>query len=117
MSKESTLLLSAEKSAAFVSEKAQGSGYHLQNDNLHTFQIRFSNWQGELKLQGTLELYPNDTSDWFTLKDTNGNNIVFNQDSSDYDDAYVVNSEGKFVWIRAVGSVISGEIAEIRYIY
>jgi hypothetical protein len=117
MSKESTLLLSTERSQTFVSEKTKGSGYHNQNDNLHTFQIKFSNWQGELKLQGTLELYPNNSSDWFTLKDTNGDHILFNQDSSDYDDTYTVNSEGRFVWIRAVGTTISGEIAEIRYIY
>lgn len=117
MSKESTSLLSTTTVGPIVSEKQKGSGYHEQNDNLHTFVITFVNWQGELSLQGTLALYPNDSSDWFQLRDLDNNPLIFGLDSSDWNDTYTANSEGKFVWIRAVGRVDSGEITEIRYIY
>ena len=117
MSKESTRLLLSATAGSFISEKQKGSGYHQHQDNLHTFVVSFKSWQGELTLQATLALYPNDTTDWFTIKDLDNNKAVFDQDSSDWDDSYTVNSEGKFVWIRAVGRVDQGEIAEIRYIY
>jgi hypothetical protein len=117
MPNKSDKLLDFQGTGSFIGEKKKGSGYHLQDDNLHTFILVFKNWQGYLELQGTLSLYPNDIKDWFTLKDQNGDKIIFDRDSSDYDDVYTANSEGKFVWLRAIGTVDSGEISQIRYIY
>jgi hypothetical protein len=48
-----------------------------------------------LNYKGTLALYPNDSRDWFPLKDQAGEKIIFDRDSSDYDDLYTANSEGK----------------------
>jgi hypothetical protein len=117
MPNKSTRLLNSQGIGPFVGSKQKGSGYHLQDDNLHTFVLVFKDWQGYLEIQGTLALYPDDSRDWFPLKNQAGEKIIFNQDSTDYDDIYTVNSEGKFVWLRAVGTVDSGEISEIRYIY
>lgn len=120
MSTESYLLLSQfSESGEFASNKSKGSGYHKQYDNLHTFTITLTNFQGEVRIQGTLSLYPNDDSDWFSLKDLENNSIIFG-DGSSVDQStttHSVNSRGNFVWLRAVGSVSSGEITEIRYIY
>jgi hypothetical protein len=85
---------------------------------VHTFGIFFKNWSGELKIQGSLELYPsNDDTDWVTLKDVSNNLIVFGDGSSDYDDNYSATAIGRFVWVRAVGITTDGEITQIRYNY
>ena len=117
MSTESITLLSLTSTVGpFTGSKQKGAGYHKYNDGIHTFVVSFSNWSGELKLQGTLELYPGD-SDWVDLKDLTNTTIIFGDGSTDYDDSYTVNSKGKFVWVRAVGTVTTGEITEIRYNY
>jgi hypothetical protein len=117
-SKIHNLSLPAGTTGEFVTNKEKGAGYHFQNDNLHTFTITFSNWTGELKFQGTLQLYPTtDNTDWVFLKDSNDNDIIIGDGSTDYDSSVIMNSEGKFVWIRAVGRTDSGEITEIRYVY
>ncbi len=118
MSTESYILLSNINTVGvFTGQKAKASGYHRKNDNLHTFVASFANWSGEVKLQATLKLYPNDTSDWFDLKDTNDAIIVIGDGSTDYDQSVSVNARGNFVWVRAVGTVTAGEITEIRYNY
>lgn len=117
-SKIHTLNVPPGTSGTFVTDKSEGSGYHYQNDNLHTFTVSFQNWTGELKLQGTLQLYPTtDNTDWVYLKDSNDNEIIIGDSSTDYDSSIIVNSEGKFVWIRAIGRTDTGEITEIRYVY
>ncbi len=117
MSIETTVLLSKTDSVgAFKSSKEKGAGYHKYNNGVHTFNISFKNWSGELTIQGTLELHPSsDNTDWVTLQDLDGNPLVFGDLSSDYDDNYSVTSVGKFVWVRAVGTNTAGEITEIRY--
>lgn len=118
MSTESYVLLPQTTIVGdFTGEKAAGAGYHRKADNLHTFTAAFANWSGELRLQGTLKLYPNDTSDWFDLKNANDDVIVIGDGSTDYDQPLSVNSAGNFVWVRAAGTTTSGEITEIRYNY
>ena len=116
MSQENYLLLSNQNSLGdFISEKSKASGYHNRFDNLHTFTISFSNWSGQLKLQGTLRLYPNDSTDWVDLKDTDLNTIFFEE--SNINQSVSVNSSGNFLWLRAIGRTDSGSISEIRYFY
>jgi hypothetical protein len=120
MSYESIILLSnLSAEGEFLTEKSPGSGYHRQYDNLHTFFISLNSFQGEIKFQGTLNLYPNDNNDWFDIKDLDENIISIGDNSSiSFDNSsYSFNSRGNFVWIRAVGSLSSGEISEIRYNY
>jgi hypothetical protein len=114
MSKEITILLeNASATGKFISKKQPGTGYHQTYDNLHTFVLRFSNWDGELRLQGTLEIFPGD-DDWFDLRDSADTLLVY---GGDYDGTFTANVRGNFVWIRAVGAIKSGIITEIRYNY
>jgi len=115
MSNES-ILLSSTITGTFVSDKSIGSGYHKRYDNLHTFTVSVVNFQGEIKLQGTLELYPNDTNSWFDLKDLDEITITISS-VSQVTTTYSVNSRGNFIWIRAYGVVSNGTISEIRYNY
>ena len=118
MSTESYILLSSTTTVGeFTGQKAKASGYHRRSDNLHTFTASFANWSGEVRLQATLKLYPNDTTDWFDLKDVNDTIIVIGDGSTDYDQPITVNARGNFIWIRAVGTITAGEITEIRYNY
>ena len=118
MSKESFILLPLTNTAgAFVGEKHKGPGYNRRSDGLTTIVTQFNNWSGALRFQGTLEIFPNNTTDWTDLLDGNRVLISYGGDSSDYDDAYSANVIGNFVWIRAIGTVTTGAITEIRYNY
>jgi hypothetical protein len=86
-----------------------GAGYDKNNNGIHTIFFDLSiNWKGNIKIQGTLELYPGDgsngaASDWFDI-DLNGNGTFtwgdFNQ-STNYSGLSTVVVTGKFVWLRA----------------
>ena len=115
MSIETIVLLenvSTESATAEFSygEKRKGAGYHKSNDGIHTAVFQFNNFVGSVKLQGTLELYPNET-DWV---DIDGTTIAI-EDSS----ALTLNESrtftGKFVYIRAAYNIQNGIITEIRY--
>lgn len=117
MSIETIVLLenvSAESTAPgfLYSEKRKGAGYNKNNNGLHTAVFQFDNFVGTVKIQGTLELYPND-SDWV---DINGTTITV-EDSS----ALTLNETrtftGKFIYIRAAYNLQNGTITEIRYNY
>ena len=117
MSNEITILLqNASSPGLFYSEKQKAAGYHRRYDSLHTAEMRFANWVGEITLQGTLELFPGE-NDWVDLKDELSNNTKVGNNSSTYNDPLIFNFRGNFVWIRAVTNTISGEIVEIRYNY
>lgn len=106
-----TLLDTINTSGSFVSEKQPGAGYHRQVSNVHTFILSFNNFIGNVKLQGTLEIFPGE-KDWFTLKNTSNEDIVFvNPDTIPFNLA----TRGNFMWIRAVGTLESGEITSIRF--
>ena len=115
MSTEITLLLSQQSApGAFTSNPRPGAGYHQKYDNLHTFVLSFANWSGELKIQGTLELFPGDDS-WVDLVDNAGQTMSYGNDSSDYDSSITANVRGNFIWIRATGTVNSGTIQQIQF--
>jgi hypothetical protein len=74
MSIETIVLLeniSTEATTAGFSygEKRKGAGYHKNNNGVHTALFQFDNFVGTVKIQGTLELYPNDT-DWVDIDGT-----------------------------------------------
>ena len=117
MSTETIVLLentSTEATTAGFSygEKRKGAGYNKNTNGVHTAVFQFDNFVGSVKIQGTLELYPNDT-DWVDIEDT----TITVEDSS----ALTLNESrtftGKFVYIRAAYNVQNGIITEIRYNY
>jgi len=105
MSKES-FILAEDTNSTGTSVAQKGAGYHKQ-DNLHTAFYSVSNFEGTIKLAGTLELYPSD-NDWVYIKTTD-------YESEGSSDIVFRNFTGNFVWIRAEYTVTSGTINEIRY--
>lgn len=106
-----TLLNNYSATGDFVSAKQPGAGYHQKYNNLHTFVISFSSWEGNLKLQGTLELYPGEDS-WFNLYNDNGEEISY---EGIHDSNYTVACQGNFTWIRVSGTTVSGTINQIQF--
>lgn len=93
-------------------EKRKGAGYHKNNNGIHTALFQFDNFIGTAKIQGTLELYPNDVD----FVDIEGTEISVGDSS-----ALTLNESrtfvGKFVYIRAAYYVQNGTITGIRYNY
>jgi hypothetical protein len=115
MSIETIILLENINSPGdFISDKQPGAGYHQKYDNSHTFVILFNSFFGDIKLQGTLELFPG-PNDWFDLKDSSGNKLEYGSDSSAVNGTISVISPGNFVWVRAVGTLTNGSIAQIQF--
>jgi phosphoribosylformylglycinamidine (FGAM) synthase-like amidotransferase family enzyme len=115
MSKETVVLLenvSVEAATAGFSygEKRKGSGYHKSTDGVHTAVFQFNNFIGSVKIQGTLELYPNNT-DWVDVEGT----TITVEDSSALTTNETRTFIGKFVYIRAAYNIQNGTITEIRY--
>ena len=94
----------------FYSDKNRGAGYYKNGDGIHTAVFQFDNFVGTVKIQGTLELYPNDT-DWV---DIDGTTITV-EDSSALTNDETRTFIGKFVYIRAAYNIQNGTITEIRY--
>lgn len=115
MSTEITLLLNQQSAPGnFVSDRKPGAGYHQKYDSLHTFVLSFSSWSGEVRIQGTLELYPGEDS-WVDLVDSSGQAMIYGNDSSDYDGSITTNTRGNFLWIRAIGTTTAGVIQQIQF--
>lgn len=113
MSNEYTILLNTTTAPGeFSSEKQPGAGYHNQTNNVHTLVLGFNNFNGTVELQGTLEIFPGE-KDWVTLKNTSNQDIVY---EGLRNGTFSAVSRGNFMWIRAVGSVTSGEITSIRFL-
>jgi len=111
MSTEITVLLTQQSTpGSFVSERKPGAGYHQKYDNLHTFIVTLDNWNGELRIQGTLDLFPGEDS-WVDLIDTAGDLMIYTSDSG----TSTANVRGNFVWIRAVGVTIEGSVQQIQF--
>lgn len=114
MSTESLILLDNPISSASVdfiyTDKSKGAGYHKRQDNLHTAMFVLSNYTGDIKIQGTLVLYPGD-SDWVDIDNTS---FTFTSATSQ---TVSVNFRGNFVWIRAAFTVLGGSVTQIRYNY
>lgn len=112
MSIESLILLSNADSATadlVYTDRDQGAGYHKKSDPLHTAVYSVNNFTGSIKLQGTLVRYPGE-SDWVDIRGSEYLGSAATEDN-------VLNFIGNFIWIRAVYSLVSGEILQIRYNY
>jgi hypothetical protein len=90
-------------------EKQPGAGYKGLVDTTTTVQYQFNEFVGEVKLQGTLELYPGD-ADWFDIGET-----LIDADSTVITDSYTASFTGNIVWVRAAYSIQNGTITQIRY--
>ena len=91
------------------SEKSPGAGYKGLIDTTTTVLYQLDNFVGDIKMQGTLELYPGD-NDWIDIADTN-----IDADSTPLVDSFSTSFTGNFVWLRAAYSVQDGTLTEIRY--
>jgi hypothetical protein len=106
--------VSAESSSDQYSEKAKAAGYHSIAGGLHTIVFSFDNFQGSLKMQGTLVDKPGDT-DWVDITFDDESFTVVDNDSSTQLDTVTRNFTGNFVWIRAKYTLINGCITKIQY--
>lgn len=106
-----TLLDRTTTPGSFVGDKKAGAGYHSQVANVHTIVLEFNNFVGTVELQGTLEIFPGE-NDWFTLKTTSNTDIVYNGANTG---SITTASRGNFMWIRAIGTLTSGEITRLRF--
>ena len=111
MSSEILTLVSdlSSPTGEIYSAKLKGAGYHNQQDNLHTALYLVSNFTGNIRLQGTLEMFPGE-ADWF---DIDGTNFVGDGSST----PNPINFRGNFMWIRAAYALESGSITTVRYSY
>ncbi len=117
MSNEVIVLLASTSTESLSSafsygEKRKGAGYHKNNNGIHTAVYEFDNFVGIVKIQGTLELYPNE-NDWI---DIDGTEITV-EDSTPLISNETRTFIGKFVYIRAAYRIDNGTIVEIRYNY
>lgn len=123
MSTESIILLTnaTDDSQPLIwqySDKNKAAGYHKNNSGVHTAIFSFDNFKGSVKIQATLELYPEDT-DWFdvVLENTETGVTLDSIDSTPLTTNTACNFTGKFVFIRAAYKLEEGTISEIRYNY
>jgi hypothetical protein len=84
-------------------EKVKGDGYYGRSDGLHTVQYDYVDFTGQINLQATLEIDPQE-SDWFTVHTEN-----VEQDTADG----IVNITGNYVWIRAQVVYTDGTVNSI----
>lgn len=122
MSIESTIILTnfsddSLPSSFRYTEKAKGWGYHKRlGSGLHTAQVSYSDFKGEIRFQATLALYPGD-NDWFDIVYDDAAPAISMTDSTAATDAVTRNFTGNFLYIRAAYRLEQGTIQEIRYNY
>ena len=116
MSTESIILLentsteSADSTFAY-SAKQKGAGYNKRYGGLHTYVYELDAFAGEIKLQGTLELYPGE-ADWVNIVGTTaGGDSTISAGIT----TYTGNFTGNFVWIRGVIEMDDGAVQSILY--
>lgn len=116
MSIENHVLLaniSAESVDFVYGGKSKAAGYFNSNDSLHTLIATLDLFLGEIKIQGTLELYPSD-NDWVDVVFDTGGSISVN-DSSAITATITRTFRGNFIWLRAAYRIDNGSITQIRY--
>lgn len=90
-----------------VSDKLKGDGYYGRSDGLHTVQYNLNGFIGNIVVQGTLAVSPED-SDWFTASDSEYST------STTSTGAYLYNFTGNYVWVRIyISSWTDGTITSI----
>ena len=73
MSIESTIILnsvgdqSTDFTAFTFTSKFKGAGYHRLHSGVHTMQFDLDQFEGQIKVQATLLLYPGET-DWIDVE-------------------------------------------------
>lgn len=116
MSTENYVLLtdvSAESMDFVYGTKSKAAGYFNYNDSLHTLVATLDLFVGEIKIQGTLELYPSD-ADWVDVVFDSENPITIS-DSSAITASLTRTFRGNFIWLRAAYRINNGSITQIRY--
>lgn len=110
MSNESIVLASSISSTTeetVFTEKQKAAGYHNVRSSMHTAVYLTDDFVGNIRLQGTLSLFPTE-SDWVDIHDSE-----FFGDSTT--NSFYVNFDGNFTFLRAAYFLESGLIQEIRY--
>ena len=91
-------------SATVTGEKFKGDGYYGRADGLHTVQYNVADFNGTIKMQGTLATSTVE-ADYFDIAGT---------DSNGSEGSYFYNFTGNFVWVRAVVTYTSGTVQSIQ---
>ena len=81
----------------------RGDGYYGRSDGVHTVQYDYVGFTGQINLQATLEIDPQE-SDWFTVHTENVEQGTANG---------IINITGNYVWIRAQVVYTDGTINNI----
>jgi hypothetical protein len=105
--------ISSESQDFAYGDKSKAAGYFNNNSTLHTLIATLDLFVGEIKIQGTLELYPSET-DWVDIVFDSENPIEVS-DSSAISSTLTRTFQGNFVWIRAAYRLENGTITQIRY--
>ena len=112
MTNESIVLASSVNSISedtVYTEKQKAAGYHNMRSSMLTAVYLIDDFVGNIKLQGTLSLFPTE-DDWVDIHDSE-----FFGDSTT--NSFYVNFDGNFTFLRAAYYLESGIIQEIRYNY
>lgn len=95
-----------------TSDPVKGDGYYGRADGFHTVQINLTDFVGIIKIQGSLDIDPED-SDWFTVQLGTGNrsvdttglireeNITQVEYIEEKTGTNSYNFTGNYVWLRA----------------
>lgn len=100
----------------YSSNPVKGDGYFGNSDGLHTVQVRLTNFNGSVAVQGTLATNPTE-NDWFDMRLDAGDGSTVT--SIDYNTATSAiscyNFTGNIVWVRAnVNNWTAGTVNSIQ---
>ena len=84
-------------------EKFKGDGYYGRSDGFHTVQYNLADFNGTIKMQGTLATTPTE-ADYFDIAGT---------ESQGSNRSYFYNFTGNFVWVRVVVNYTSGTVQSV----
>lgn len=99
-----------DNTSSIIGERFRGDGYYGRTDGLHTVAYYLNGFVGEIKIQATLALEPEE-SDWFTV-----NSTIIGDSSTVLTENTYRNFSGNFVWIRvAVENFTAGNIKKVTY--
>jgi hypothetical protein len=86
----------------YSSNPVKGDGYFGNSDGLHTVQVKLTNFNGSVAVQGTLATAPSE-NDWFNmrLEDGTGNTVTSIDLNTATSAINCYNFTGNIVWVRA----------------
>ena len=90
-------------SVTVTGTKYKGDGYYGRADGFHTVQYNVAEFNGTIKMQGTLAITPAETY-YFDIAGT---------EEVGTDGTYFKNFTGNFVWVRAVITYTSGTVQSV----